>query len=84
MMTSTIDLPTTTTTTHDHSTVYAAPGTSAGIVPLKTRYENFIGGAWLPQIGGDHREDLAPATGEPFAEYAHSTVPTRTDERANR
>jgi acyl-CoA reductase-like NAD-dependent aldehyde dehydrogenase len=55
-------------------TIYARPGTSASIVPLKTRYDNFIGGEWVKPVKGHYAEDLAPATGLPIAEYARSTV----------
>ena len=55
-------------------TIYARPGTSGSIVPLKTRYENFIGGDWTKPVKGNYAEDLAPATGQPIAEYARSTV----------
>jgi acyl-CoA reductase-like NAD-dependent aldehyde dehydrogenase len=54
-------------------TVYARPGTTGSIVPLKTSYENFIGGEWVKPIKGDYAEDLAPATGQPIAAYARST-----------
>ncbi|MDQ2846841.1 MAG: aldehyde dehydrogenase family protein [Actinomycetota bacterium] len=55
-------------------TVYAHPGTTGSIVAIKSRYPNFIGGDWVNPIDGGYAEDLAPATGQPFAEYARSTV----------
>jgi acyl-CoA reductase-like NAD-dependent aldehyde dehydrogenase len=55
-------------------TVYARPGTSGSIVPVKTRYENFIGGDWVKPVKGGYADDLAPATGLPIAAYARSTV----------
>jgi hypothetical protein len=54
--------------------IYARPGTTASIVTLQTRYENFIGGEWVKPVHGGYAEDLAPATGGPFAEYARSTT----------
>ena len=54
--------------------IYARPGTTGSIVTLKTRYENFIGGEWVKPVHGGYAEDLAPATGDPFAEYARSTT----------
>lgn len=60
--------------TMKESTVYVRPGTTGSIVPLKTRYENFIGGEWIKPIKGTYAEDLAPATGLAIAEYARSTV----------
>jgi aldehyde dehydrogenase len=55
-------------------TVYARPGTTGSIVPVKTRYDNFIGGEWVKPVKGGYADDLAPATGLPIAEYARSTV----------
>ncbi len=55
-------------------TVYARPGTADSIVPLKTRYDNFIGGDWVKPVKGEYAEDLAPATGLPIAEFPRSTV----------
>ncbi len=54
-------------------TVYAAPGDPGSLVELKSRYENFIGGKWVAPSGGSYRENLTPATGEPFCEVADST-----------
>ncbi len=56
-------------------TLYARPGDAGSIVHLRSRYENFIGGEWVAPRGGHYGLDLAPATGQPFAEYARSTVP---------
>jgi aldehyde dehydrogenase len=55
-------------------TIYARPGETGSIVPLKTRYENFIGGDWVAPIKKNYAEDLAPATGLAVAEFARSTV----------
>jgi aldehyde dehydrogenase len=54
------------------STAYAAPGEPGSLVELKERYENFIGGHWIPPTTGEYRENLTPSTGEPFCEVAHS------------
>ncbi|HUY59419.1 MAG TPA: aldehyde dehydrogenase family protein [Solirubrobacteraceae bacterium] len=56
----------------DAPTRYPAPGEPGSPVPLKTRYENFIGGGWLAPTTGEYREDLTPVTGEAFCEVAHS------------
>ncbi len=56
------------------STVYVRPGATGSLVTLKSRYENFIGGEWVRPKAGKYAEDLAPATGQPFAEYARSSV----------
>jgi aldehyde dehydrogenase len=54
------------------STTYEAPGTPGSPVPLKDRYENFIGGGWIAPTTGEYRDNLTPSTGEPFCEVAHS------------
>ena len=54
------------------STTYVAPGEPGSLVELKERYENFIGGHWIPPTTGEYRENLTPSTGEPFCEVAHS------------
>jgi len=55
-------------------TIYARPGTTGSIVPIKARYENFIDGDWVKPLKGSYAEDLAPATGLAIAEYPRSTV----------
>jgi len=45
---------------------YAAPGTAESVVAVEDRYENFIGGEWVPPTSGAYRENVSPATGEPF------------------
>ena len=54
------------------STTYVAPGEPGSSVELKERYENFIGGHWIPPTTGEYRENLTPSTGEVFCEVAHS------------
>jgi aldehyde dehydrogenase len=54
------------------STAYEAPGTSGSPVSLEDRYENYIGGEWIAPTTAEYRENLTPATGEPFCEVAHS------------
>ena len=54
-------------------TIYARPGTTASIVPIKPRYENFIGGDWVKPLKGSYAEDLAPATGLAIACPSHNS-----------
>ena len=42
---------------------YAAPGRAGSPVELKERYDNFIGGAWVPPTTGEYRANLTPSTG---------------------
>ena len=54
-------------------TVYARPGTSGSAMSFQSRYENFIGGQWVPPAGGGYFENPTPVTGEVFCEVARST-----------
>jgi Protein of unknown function (DUF3048) N-terminal domain len=45
-----------TTTT---SKVYQAPGRADSPVEVKPRYENFIGGHWVPPVQGQYMQDLS-------------------------
>jgi aldehyde dehydrogenase len=56
----------------ESSTTYEAPGKPGSPVPLKDRYENFIGGDWIAPTTGEYRDNVTPSTGEPFCEVAHS------------
>ena len=47
----------------EQTTVYPAPGSPGSPVSLKPRYENFIGGHWVPPVGGAYSADPSPATG---------------------
>jgi aldehyde dehydrogenase len=52
---------------------YASPGAAGSVVPLKERYDNFIGGAWVAPTKGKYAVDLTPATGKGFTEVPRST-----------
>ncbi|MFN8224430.1 MAG: aldehyde dehydrogenase family protein [Gaiellales bacterium] len=53
---------------------YAAPGHAESPVELKPRYDNFIGGRWIPPVRGEYVENVTPATGQPFTEVPRSTA----------
>lgn len=55
-------------------TVYARPGTEGSKVTFTPRYENFIGGQWVPPVKGEYFENPTPVTGEVFTEVARSTA----------
>ena len=57
----------------EQTTVYAAPGSPESPVSLKPRYENYIGGHWVPPVEGEYSPNPSPATGRPFCEVARST-----------
>ena len=52
---------------------FAAPGQADSPVELKDRYDNFIGGGWVAPSEGRYRDNLTPATGQPFSSVADST-----------
>jgi aldehyde dehydrogenase len=54
-------------------TSYEAPGRPGSPVELKPRYENFIGGHWVPPSSGAYHENLTPVTGQPFCEVPQSS-----------
>jgi hypothetical protein len=59
--------------TIERSTTFQAPGEAGSTVQLKPRLENFIGGEWVAPVEGSYRENLTPATGQPFCEVPDST-----------
>ena len=54
--------------------VYAQPGTPGALVEFKPRYENWIGGEWVPPVKGEYFENITPITGKAFTEVARSTA----------
>jgi len=59
--------------TIEQAATFEAPGRPGSPVELKERYENFIGGHWVPPLDGGYAENRTPATGEPFTEVPRST-----------
>ncbi|WP_438941837.1 acetaldehyde dehydrogenase ExaC [Naasia lichenicola] len=57
------------------STVYAQPGTAGAVMSYRGRYDNFIGGEYVPPANGKYFEDITPVTGKPFCEIARGTAP---------
>jgi aldehyde dehydrogenase len=55
-------------------TVYAAPGQPGSPVIYPSRYENFIGGKWVPPVQGRYFENISPVNGQPFIEVARSSA----------
>lgn len=43
-------------------------------VNLKKRYDNFIGGKWVPPVKGDYFQNITPVTGKPLCDVANSTT----------
>ena len=57
-------------------TVYARPGTSGSAMSFQSRYDNFIGGQWVPPAGGQYFENPTPVTGDGFSKYRPPTGAT--------
>jgi aldehyde dehydrogenase len=53
---------------------YLAPGQPGSLVEVKSRYDNFIGGHWVPPSRGEYMQNITPGTGHPFTEVARSTA----------
>ena len=54
--------------------VYANPGTPGSLVTFDARYDNYIGGKWVPPVKGQYFENISPVTGQVFCEVARSTA----------
>jgi aldehyde dehydrogenase len=52
---------------------YADPNQPGAKIAFKSRYENFIGGAWTAPAKGNYFENVSPINGRPFCEVARST-----------
>jgi aldehyde dehydrogenase len=55
-------------------TVYAQPGQEDAKVEFKARYENWIGGEWVPPSKGQYFANVTPITGRAFTEVARGTA----------
>src|SRR5690625_2309901 len=53
---------------------YEAPNTEGSVVSFRERYDNLIGGKWIPPVKGMYFENVTPVTGEVFCEISRSTA----------
>ena len=53
---------------------YARPGSEGSLVSFDSRYDNFIGGKWVPPAKGQYFDDITPVTGEVMCQVARSTA----------
>ena len=53
--------------------LYSPPGSADSLVSLKSRYDHFIGGEWVPPVKGEYFENISPVNGKPFTEIARGT-----------
>ncbi len=54
-------------------TEYARPGAEGSLMTFESRYDNYIGGQWVPPVNGEYFENPTPVTGQTFCEIARST-----------
>ena len=40
--------------------------------PFKSRYDNYIGGRWVPPVEGEYFDNVSPVTGQVFCQVARS------------
>jgi aldehyde dehydrogenase len=52
--------------------IYAAPGAAGAKVQFKARYDNFIGGKWVPPVKGQYFDVMTPITGRVYTQAARS------------
>ncbi|OYU73242.1 MAG: hypothetical protein CFE45_37870, partial [Burkholderiales bacterium PBB5] len=55
-------------------TVYAAPGTAGAKHSFKARYDNFIGGRFVPPVDRQYFDVVTPITGKVYTQAARSTA----------
>ncbi|WP_068278843.1 aldehyde dehydrogenase [Aldersonia kunmingensis] len=55
-------------------TVFARPGAPGSLMSFQSRYDNWIGGEWVPPTKGQYFTNPTPVTGENFCEVARSTA----------
>jgi aldehyde dehydrogenase len=54
--------------------IYANPGQPGSKISFKGRYENFIGGEWVPPVEGRYFENGSPVDGKAFCEVPRSSA----------
>jgi aldehyde dehydrogenase len=54
--------------------VVAAPVQSGSQSIFQTRYDNFIGGKWVPPVKGKYSENLSPITGKSICQVPRSSA----------
>jgi aldehyde dehydrogenase len=54
--------------------IYTPPNQPGSKISFKSRYENYIGGKWVPPTKGAYFENPSPVNGRPFCEVSRSTA----------
>lgn len=52
--------------------IYANPNQPGAVVNFQSRYDNYIGGAWVPPVRGQYLDNISPVNGEVFCQVARS------------
>lgn len=52
---------------------FVEPNQEGSILYYKSKYDNFIGGEWVPPVLGQYFENYSPVSGKLIARYARST-----------
>ena len=55
-------------------TIYAAPGAEGAKISYHKRYDNFIGGKFVPPVKGDYFDVVTPISGQVYTQAARSTA----------
>ena len=55
-------------------TVYAAPGAAGAKIAYQPRYNNFIGGQFVPPVKGQYFDVISPVNGKVYTQAARSTA----------
>lgn len=53
--------------------IYANPNSSDAVISFKPRYENYIGGEWVPPVDGLYFSNISPVNGEAFCDIPRSS-----------
>ena len=54
--------------------LFPQPGGEGSPITIKNRYDNFIGGKWVPPVSGLYFENPSPVNGKTFCEVARGTA----------
>lgn len=57
-------------------TVYSRPGNTDAVMSFESRYDNFIGGQWVPPVAGRYFENRSPSREKCSARSPAQTNPT--------
>jgi len=52
--------------------MYPIPGSAGSPISFEDRYDNFIGGKWVPPVDGRYFDNPSPVSGEPYCQVARS------------